>query len=114
MEVSEPVCREPEVVIPDLRHEVPVVADCDLLRPPRCARILRRRVDPVDVAIYEESARDLGSRRANRILVLLFVASERCKFSDFDLGLMIALGFLLSAWAYNRVQRHHRGDQMVV
>jgi hypothetical protein len=33
------------------------------------------------------------------------------KFSDFDLGLVIALGCLLSAWTYNRVHRHHRGGQ---
>ena len=36
--------------------------------------------------------------------------ADAAKFSDFDLGLLVGLGFLLLAWAYDRLHRHHRPD----
>ncbi|MGH9740227.1 MAG: hypothetical protein ACRD4X_16825 [Candidatus Acidiferrales bacterium] len=34
--------------------------------------------------------------------------ADAVKFSDFDLGLLVGLDCLLLAWAYDRIQRHHR------
>ena len=36
--------------------------------------------------------------------------AEAAKFSDFDLGLLVGLGCLLLAWAYDRTRRDHRSD----
>jgi hypothetical protein len=32
--------------------------------------------------------------------------ADAAKFSDFDLGLLVGLGVLLSAWTYDRLRRH--------
>lgn len=41
-------------------------------------------------------------------LFCLVWRADAAKFSDFDLGLLVGLGCLLLAWAYDRFHHHHR------
>lgn len=44
-------------------------------------------------------------------LFCLVWRADAAKFSDFDLGLLVGLGCLLLAWAYDRFHRHHRPNR---